>query len=146
MAFKLELRPDYLSFNHRPSDLRKTKNAEWRQGLSPHRSHRTVREPLDSYGSSYSILRLSLSNHHKFKTHYGCTNFQCTKLWKLVVILFRNSQSSHLCLLIITQLNMLSPWLLHGFPCYHHYYGLVRPLHLSSSFAVCVLLRFGRAM
>ena len=45
---------------------------EWivgsRRGVSPLRSHRTVREPLDSYGSSCSVTNI--------KELYGCTKAQ----------------------------------------------------------------------
>jgi len=41
---------------------------------------------------------------------------------------------------------MLDTFATLGFPSYRHYYGLVRPLYLSTSFAVCVLFRFGSAI
>ena len=44
---------------------------ESREGISPSRSHGTVREPLDSYGSSCSIT--------KVRVLYGFTNSQCGK-------------------------------------------------------------------
>jgi hypothetical protein len=42
---------------------------ESRKGITPSRSHGTVREPLNSYGSSYS--------NHKVITTYGRTKDQC---------------------------------------------------------------------
>lgn len=46
-------------------------HVESRKGVSPLRSHRTVRETLASYGSSCSITNVI--------KHYGRTNFQCGK-------------------------------------------------------------------